>query len=89
MNELTPIEEGILTCARTDGMVPFPQGAARVIEQSFKVLESLAQRGYVHYERNKNWYRAYWLTEKGRRLARAIRAVHRQCLPATARHASG
>lgn len=84
MNGLTPLEENILTGARDNGMVPFPQGAARAVEQTFKVLENLARRGYLRFVQNGNWYQAYWLTEKGRRLARAVRSFHRRSLSRTA-----
>lgn len=81
MDDLSPREEDILAGVRNDGMIPFPQGAARAIEQTFRILQNLAARGYVRYEKNINWYRAYWLTEKGRRIARAIRVVHYRRLP--------
>ncbi|MBI4326491.1 MAG: hypothetical protein HY674_14675 [Chloroflexi bacterium] len=74
MNELTPIEEGILTSARDDGMIPFPRGKARVVENSFQVMAEMARHGYVEYLK-KTWYRAYWLTKKGRRIARALQTV--------------
>ena len=64
MDELIPIQRSILTSARDDGMIPFPQGPAQVVETIFKVMEDMASRGYLEYVR-KTWYRAYWLTKKG------------------------
>jgi hypothetical protein len=83
-NDLTPLEEDILTGTHDDGMVPFPQGPVRIVERSLKALENLARRGYVRYAQYKHWYRAYWLTEKGHRIACAIRAVHRPSSPQAA-----
>jgi hypothetical protein len=72
---LTPPEQGLLTGAHSDGMIAFPQGSARVAEQTVKLLNHLIQLGFVCYTRKKNWYRAWWLTRKGRRLAEAIRVL--------------
>lgn len=78
MNELSPVEETLLARARNDGMIAFPEGPARVVEQTFRILESLGRRGYVRYIKNQTWYRAYWLTNKGWQVARAIGAFHRR-----------
>ncbi|MCI0535510.1 MAG: hypothetical protein L0Z50_09790 [Verrucomicrobiales bacterium] len=84
MNKLTPLEEGILTTTRDHGMIPFPQGTVRTIENIFRVLENMAKRGCVQYV-NKTGYRAYWLTDKGRKIVRAIRAFQRKTPPHAAR----
>ena len=80
MNTLTSMEKSLLIGAREDGMISFPQGTARDVVQIFQILDGLAARGYVRYAKNENWYRAYWLTEKGRRMARLIPSEHCQSL---------
>ena len=77
MVKLTPIEEGILSSARDDGMIPFPPGPARVVESIFKRMEDMARHGYVEYVK-KTWYRAYWITQKGRRIVCSLRRVRRK-----------
>ena len=71
MNTLPRRQENILASAREDGMIPFPPGSARTAEAVFRIIEDLARQGYVEYAR-KTWYRAYWLTNKGRQLACAL-----------------
>jgi hypothetical protein len=80
MNTLTSLEKSILIGAGKDGMISFPQGTARAVEQIFRIFDSLAARGYLQYANNKNWYHAYWLTEKGRRVARLLRSEDCQSL---------
>jgi hypothetical protein len=69
MNELTPLEEEIIKSAHLDGMIPFPQGPILAVERTFRMLESLARRGYVEYV-SRTWYRAYWITQEGWRIVR-------------------
>lgn len=78
MDVMTPAEKGLLTGVRDDGMIAFPQGSARVAEQTVKLLKHLIQLGFVRYTRKRNWYRAWWLTRKGRRLLEAIGNFHRE-----------
>ena len=77
MNELTPLEEEIIKSVHGDGMIPFPQGSFLAVERTFRMLESLARRGYVEYV-SKTWYRAYWITEEGWRIVRGGQKVRRQ-----------
>lgn len=78
MIHLTPAEKGVLTGARDDGMIAFPQGPARAAEQILNVLKHLIRLGCVRYTRKKNWYRAWWLTRKGRCLVQAIQTFQRE-----------
>lgn len=81
---MTPAEKGLLTGVRDDGMIAFPEGSARVAEQTVRRLKHLIQLGFVRYTRKKNWYRAWWLTRKGRRLVQAIGNFQRESpVPAT------
>lgn len=79
MNELSALEIRILTAARDDGLIHFPQGTARAVEETFRILTGLAQRGYAQ-RANKTGYRAYWLTDKSRRLDRIARSVQPEAL---------
>jgi hypothetical protein len=74
---MTSEEKGLLTGVNGDGMIGLPQGSARVTEQTLRRLKHLIQLGFVRYTRKKNWYRAWWLTRKGRRLIEAIRTFQR------------
>lgn len=69
---MTPGEKALLVGVREDGMIAFPEGSTRSAEQTLKRLKHLIQLGLVRYTRKKNWYRAWWITRKGRRLAQAI-----------------
>ena len=71
-----------MTAAADDGMIAFPQGPARVAEQTLLRLKHLIQLGRVRYTRKQNWYRAWWLTRKGRRLVEALQRFPRRAVPA-------
>ena len=77
MNELTPLEKEIVKSAHGDGMIPFPQGSFLAVERTFRMLDSLARRGYVEYVA-KTWYRAYWITES----FAEVRSCDAKCRPA-------
>ncbi|MDA1276654.1 MAG: hypothetical protein O2960_21760 [Verrucomicrobia bacterium] len=79
MNELTALEKDILSGASGDGLIHFPQGTVRSIEGTFIVLKGLAKRGFVR-RLNRTGFRAFWLTVKGRRCARALQMFPRETL---------
>lgn len=77
MKTVNSIEQAILTSARDSGIIPLPQGPARIVEQGLKLMASLAERGYLEFVR-KTWFPAYWLTTKGRGMVRGLQRSGRR-----------